>query len=272
MEYWCEVCSHKFNSSLPSQALRLAKSEHKKKKCLGKSSEENRQLRAKHFLMSQEQYERFKSWRTVSIPDLAFDDGSPETLPETSWRRILEAIFPGSGAKLLRKENFRAPTASTNRPVGDVSMEGGHALLLNDEDYGSMIRVKKPPDALQAVRIETSAEGSRQYTKDSPADHDEMASSPGVSSISADDFDDWDANLAEKLYNDLCLNTPAFGSIRKMNSAVLPLLHSFVLRLGLVGSSKADSEIMSFVSERKQCVHSSHMLGTQTLTDLSLEK
>ncbi|RFN52382.1 tea/atts transcription factor activity protein family [Fusarium flagelliforme] len=239
------------NEALPTieehnQPLRLAKSEHEKEKCPGETSKENRQLRSKYFLLSQEQSERFRSWRNIPLPELAHEDDSPETLPEKSWRRIREAIFPGSGAQVLRGSHFRALAASVNRSVGNLSVEPGQAPLQNDEGYGSMVREKQPPEVPTEGLGKASVKESEQCIRDSTVDPDSMAASFTVSSIPAVNLDGWDKELAEKFCHDLCLIDPEFDSIRRLNNALLPPLHSFPLRLGLGDSSEAENEIMLF--------------------------
>ncbi|KAI1062938.1 hypothetical protein LB507_005565, partial [Fusarium sp. FIESC RH6] len=125
-EFWCDVCLHKFNCSLPPGPLRLAKQEHKRTQCPGESSEENRKMWADSFVMSQEQYERFKGrrWKKTEVSKLV---SKKETVAETTWMRIRETIFPGSEAGALSEERFQAaqpPNLDNNiYPVDQIVSE-----------------------------------------------------------------------------------------------------------------------------------------------------
>jgi hypothetical protein len=101
LDYWCEKCLQKFNTSLPKKNLGHAKKEHKKE-CKRKPSPENVDIWNGHYILDQEQYHRFKvvGWRNTPVPNPIFINGKKETVPRRSWRKIRETIFPGSEIEL----------------------------------------------------------------------------------------------------------------------------------------------------------------------------
>jgi hypothetical protein len=115
LEFWCSKCLHKFNCSLPAGPLRLAKKEHDEKQCSGKPSRETQQLRDDTWLMTPEQYRRFKGrrWKKTRVSDSL----PKESVPETSWRRIRENIFPGSEAAAARKKSEHAASRQTSKDI-----------------------------------------------------------------------------------------------------------------------------------------------------------
>jgi len=238
--------------------------------------EENLNNRSRQYLMSGEQMERFKSWRSVSIPELVFEDGRPETSSKNSWRRIQETIFPGSGATMLKEGLFRTPTPSSICFLGDVSVEPKyeprHGTLQNDEGYGSMVASRQRPEVSEEGVVEANVKEPEEYIKDSPADHDTMAAFSSASSIPANDLDTWETELPEKLYKDLRLIDPAIDFVGRLGDAVPPLLRSFALRLGSIGSSKAEREIMLFIYTHRGLIHFYVLSGIWPLTDFRVER
>jgi len=106
---------------LPAEPLRLAKEEHDKKQCPGKPSQENQQLWDSTWIMTPEQYGRFKDrqWKKTPVSNGILLDGKKESVPQTSWRRIRETIFPGTEAARERiREMKDVMDKVKNRPPG----------------------------------------------------------------------------------------------------------------------------------------------------------
>ncbi|KAJ4118732.1 hypothetical protein NW768_010792 [Fusarium equiseti] len=118
LEFWCSKCLHKFNCSLPAGPLRLAKKEHDEKQCPGKPSRETQQLRNDTWLMTPDQYRRFKGrqWKKTGVSDKLLK----ESVSETSWRKIRETLFPGSEAAAMRKESEPAASRQTSEDIWGV--------------------------------------------------------------------------------------------------------------------------------------------------------
>ncbi|RGP79050.1 hypothetical protein FLONG3_2956 [Fusarium longipes] len=91
--FWCAKCLHKFSCG-SMNALRLAKIDHETNHCPISPSENNKKVREGAWVMSQEQYDRFKDrgWKKTTVPPLPSDKA--ETVPQKSWRQIRETIFP----------------------------------------------------------------------------------------------------------------------------------------------------------------------------------
>ncbi|RBR19173.1 uncharacterized protein FIESC28_05638 [Fusarium coffeatum] len=137
-DFWCLKCLHKFNCSLPAGPLRLAKKEHEKTQCPGVPSQENKQLWNSACIMTPEQYDRFKDrgWKKTHVSNEVLLGREKESVPQTSWRRIRETIFPGSEAArenikgmrdvmdrvknrspLIIQPGFQAPRADAMQPA-----------------------------------------------------------------------------------------------------------------------------------------------------------
>ena len=137
-DFWCLKCLHKFNCSLPAGPLGLAKKEHDKTQCPGKPSQENQQLWDSTWIMTSEQYHRFKDrgWKKTPVSNEVLRGREKESVPQTSWRRIRETIFPGSEAaredirgmrdvmdkvknrsSLIIQPDFQAPSADAMQPA-----------------------------------------------------------------------------------------------------------------------------------------------------------
>ncbi|KAF4950540.1 hypothetical protein FSARC_13163 [Fusarium sarcochroum] len=95
--FWCKQCLHKFNSSSTDKLLRLDRTDHARN-CPGKPSPKNKERRDRCYVMSEEQYNRFKSrkWKQTSVLVQRNQNGGKESLPQKSWRQIRETIFPGT--------------------------------------------------------------------------------------------------------------------------------------------------------------------------------
>ena len=252
---------HKFDVSLARQPLRLAKSEHKENDCPGESSEENRQLRSSQFVMSQEQIKRFKSWRTVSPPELASKDGKIETLSGRSWRRVREAIFPVTGGNMLQTSSLGF---LATRNASNWRLETRHKLLLGNIDYESMERDKqeRQPSSVPSGRlIQAKSMIAGQRIINWSPHPDAITTFVGALNVSADDLDYLKTELPEKLFNELRLIDPAFSSVARLSDNVPSLLRSFALRLGSIGSSKTEMELMLFLFENRESVYSSTLSG-----------
>ena len=228
-------------------------------------------------------------------------------MPETSWRRIRETIFPGSEAGALSEERFqaaqppnlanniysvdqmvsereeRSPTVQASLPSIN-SYPNNHIAsdlsqlvpLQSDSGYQSMKRDTKeylPTGVPEEGLIQANVKEAEQCISESPTDHDTMTVFSGASSMPADDLNDWKAELIRKLYNDLCLADATSESMQGLDDAVVStLVRSFALRMGSVGSSKAEREIMLFVYRNREFVHCSALSRYHIPTDFRLGK
>ncbi|KAJ4114736.1 hypothetical protein NW768_011290 [Fusarium equiseti] len=146
------------------------------------------------------------------------------------------------------------------------------APLHSDSLFQSMKRDTKERLSLGVPEegpFQANEVGAEQSISKSPTDYDIFAGLPGLS-MPAGDRDDLKAELLQKLYNDLRLIDPTFDCIERLNDALLPLVHSFALRMGLIGLSKAEEEIMLLFYRSRKFVHSPAPSRIYKATDLRL--
>ncbi|KAF5019726.1 hypothetical protein F66182_8269 [Fusarium sp. NRRL 66182] len=127
-----------FSASLSNEPLVLSRAAHT---CTGPPSEENRKRRGRHYIMSEDQWERFRSWKKPSGRPRSNGDGPRESVSQRSWRQIQKAIFPDNAASRDTSQpevrGADQDTEDINNFLASMSPRSGHLLPNLVTEFGS---------------------------------------------------------------------------------------------------------------------------------------
>ncbi|KAM0287156.1 hypothetical protein ACHAO9_007916 [Fusarium lateritium] len=271
--FWCNDCFWKFNSSLSDRMLQLAKKEHEAM-CLKQPSSKGRALREESYIIDEALYKRFwkREWKQTPVPYMFKEGRWKESIPQRSWRQILEMIFPSTIAAVEDKSDNLAHftlhvDATRNLLAGlerlDVSSRSqaakplpGFVPLPSDSGYESMQKGIELKPSLSCVPEDSpwnnggnnveNLQNATHHLPDDAADKAPTLYTDGLS-LPDDDQDIYKSEFAEALFNHILENDAAIESFDPLKEALPDLLRSFALRLGSPSSTKEDKEVMWFI-------------------------